>query len=359
MSTLSLRGVDKRYGAVHAVRALDLDVERGEVLTLVGPSGCGKSTLLRLVAGLEHCDAGVVEIDGEVVDDRSRHRPPERRRVGMVFQDHALFPHLDVTRNVAFGIGSGSRSERAGWVAELLELVGLTGLGSRLPHELSGGEQQRVALARALAPRPAVVLLDEPFSSLDENLRAKVRSDTIEALRHTGSAALLVTHDQTEALSLGDRIAVMKAGEVRQVGVPDEVYERPTSRFVATFMGDADFLTASVVEDRVVCELGTVPLAAPSTAHADLEVMLRPHEVALVTDPTSAAKVERVEYRGPYTLHLVRLPSGLTIRSMTQHRVRHPVGAPVAVSVLPDAVPVLVSGEAVVTSAPSRTTADA
>jgi iron(III) transport system ATP-binding protein len=360
MSTLSLRRVDKRYGAVHAVRALDLDVERGEVLTVVGPSGCGKSTLLRLVAGLEHCDAGVVEIDGEVVDDRSRHRPPERRRVGMVFQDHALFPHLDVTRNVAFGIGTGSRGERAGRVAELLELVGLTGLGARLPHELSGGEQQRVALARALAPRPAVVLLDEPFSSLDENLRAKVRSDTVEALRLTGSAALLVTHDQTEALSLGDRIAVMNAGEVQQVGAPDEVYERPTSRFVATFMGDADFLTASVVDGRVECELGTVPAPASAAApHGSLEVMLRPHEVALIADPTSAAKVERVEYHGPYTVHLVRLPSGSTVRSWTQHRVRHPVGAPVAVSVLPDAVPVLVAGEAVLTSAPSSAPADA
>nr|WP_203231001.1 ABC transporter ATP-binding protein [Nocardioides caldifontis] len=359
MTALALRGVDKRYGPVHAVRSLHLEVGAGEVVTVVGPSGCGKSTLLRLVAGLEHTDAGIVEIDGQVVDDGRRHRPPERRRVGMVFQDHALFPHLDVARNVAFGLGGASRAQRAARVAELLGVVGLAGLEGRLPHELSGGEQQRVALARALAPRPAVVLLDEPFSSLDENLRAQVRADTLAALRRTGSAALLVTHDQTEALSLGDRIAVVRAGEVLQVGPPDDVYERPTSRFVATFMGDADFLPATVTAAGIECEVGTVPVTGrPLADGTTLEVMLRPHEVAVAADPVSAARVERVEYHGAFILHLVRLPSGRTVRAWTQHRVHHPAGTPVRIGLVPGAAPVLVAGDTVVTALASHAPAE-
>ncbi len=348
MTALTLKGVDKRYGPVHAVRSLDLQLDRGEVLTVVGPSGCGKSTLLRLVAGLEHSDAGVVSVDGRVVDDGRRHWPPERRKIGMVFQDHALFPHLDVAGNVAFGLAGDTRSKRSVRVAELLELVGLSGLGRRLPHELSGGEQQRVALARALAPRPAVVLLDEPFSSLDVNLRGQVRTDTLAAIRETGSAALLVTHDQTEALSLGDRIAVMRMGQVLQTGAPDQVYEHPTSRFVATFMGEADFLPATVTSDGVECEVGAVPLLVrPEGVDGVLEVMLRPHEVTLSADPASAASVDRVEYHGAFTLHVVRLASGRTLRVRSQHGVRLAVGTAVRVAVVPGAAPVLVAGDAV------------
>lgn len=351
MTSLVLRGVSKRYGHVDAVRGLDLDVEQGEVVTVVGPSGCGKSTLLRLVAGLERSDAGVVEVAGEVVDDGRRHRPPERRHVGMVFQDHALFPHLDVARNVGFGLDALPRDQRAARVAEALELVGLPGLGARMPHELSGGEQQRVALARALAPRPAVVLLDEPFSSLDENLRARVRAETLAALRATGSAALLVTHDQVEALSLGDRVAVLRDGRLEQLAAPEAVYERPASRFVATFMGEADLLPAAVEGDRVRCELGVLPLPVPDGQADGLEVLVRPHELGLAPDPTAAAVVVATEFHGAHTVHLVRLGSGAELSVWSPPRTRHAVGTRVSVVLLPTSVPLLLAGGSVLAAA--------
>jgi iron(III) transport system ATP-binding protein len=351
---LELEGVDKRYGRVHAVRALDLTLAAGEVLTVIGPSGCGKSTLLRLVAGLERPDGGRIAIGGGVVADRRTSRPPEHRHVGLVFQDHALFPHLDVARNVGFGLAGLERPERVRRTGAALELVGLGHLAARHPHELSGGEQQRVALARALAPRPAVVLLDEPFSSLDENLRAQVRADTMTALRETGSAALVVTHDQAEALSMGDRLAVLRDGVVEQQGSPDEVYERPTSRFVATFMGEADFLPAHVHDALLTSEIGTVS-TVPGWEHADVdvEVMLRPHEVALRVDPASSARVERVEYHGAFVLHHVRLASGRSLRSWQQHGVRHAPGTPVAVNVVTGARPVLLAGDEALTAPPT------
>jgi len=354
---LCLAGVDKRYGGVHAVRSMDLRMAVGEVLTVIGPSGCGKSTLLRLVAGLERPDAGSVEIAGERVADARHWVPPERRRVGMVFQDHALFPHLDVAANIGFGLRDLTREQRRSRVAEMLDLVGLGDLGRRHPHELSGGEQQRVALARALAPRPAVVLLDEPFSSLDENLRARVRADTIAVLRDTGSSAIIVTHDQDEALSLGDRIAVLRAGVVEQVDSPDAVYGSPATRFVATFMGEADFLPAHVHDGLLTSEIGEVPTEPGwDGADLDVEVMLRPHEVALVADPAAGSSVERVEYHGAFVLHEVRLPSGRLLRSWQQHGVRHPVGTRVAVSVASGARPVLLRGERSLDGVPTEPT---
>ncbi len=345
MKALELAGVGKSYGANPAVRDLDLEVAPGEVLTLIGPSGCGKSTLLRLVAGLERPDHGRVLVGGELVADGRSWQPPERRRVAMVFQDHALFPHLDVARNVAFGLDRLPRAARTARVVVVLDLVGLAHLSGRHPHELSGGEQQRVALARALAPRPAVLLLDEPFSSLDENLRAKLRADTLRVLRETGSAALLVTHDQTEALSLGDRVCVMREGAVEQVGDPSTVYESPATRFVATFMGEADFLPAHVHDEVLSSEIGVVS-TVPGWVHTDLdvEVMLRPHEVALVVDAASESRVERVEYHGAFVLHEVRLPSGRTLRSW-QQGIRHRVGTRVAVTVVAGARPVLLRGD--------------
>lgn len=350
---LSLSGVSKAYGAVPALRGVDLDVAPGEVVTVIGPSGCGKSTLLRLAAGLERPDAGTVHVGGREVAG-ARFVPPERRRVGLVFQDHALFPHLDVAANVAFGLADLGRGERAARVEESLALVGLAHLRDRHPHELSGGEQQRVALARALAPRPTVVLLDEPFSSLDENLRAQVRTDTLAALRATGSAALLVTHDQTEALSLGDRLAVLRAGVVEQVGAPQEVYEQPATRFVATFMGDADFLPAHVHDALLTCEIGVVS-TVPGWGGTDLDVeaVLRPHEVALRPDPAGTAVVGRVEYHGAFVLHHVRLPSGRTVRAWGQHGTRLAPGTVVSVGVVAGARPVLLSGDTALTAPPA------
>ncbi len=350
---LVLDGVTKRYGAVVAARSLHLSAAPGDLLTLIGPSGCGKSTVLRLVAGLDRPDEGSIDIAGDTVTGHRQWQPPERRRVGLVFQDHALFPHLDVAGNVAFGLNRLPRADRSRRVGEVLDLVRLGHLAGRYPHELSGGEQQRVALARALAPRPAVVLLDEPFSSLDENLRAQVRADTVAVLRETGTTAVLVTHDQTEALSVGDRVVVMRDGAIEQTDTPHRVFEAPSTRFVASFMGEADFLPAHVRDALLTCEIGVVS-TVPGWADCDVDVdvVLRPHEVALAVDPASEARVVAVEYHGAFVLHTVMLGSGRTLRSWQPHSVRHPVDTRVAVTVVPGIVPTLLVGQDAVTSPP-------
>jgi iron(III) transport system ATP-binding protein len=259
-------------------------------LALLGPSGCGKTTTLRLIAGFEDPDAGVIEVGGRVVaavgDGTWRSEPPEARRVGMVFQDYALFPHLSVADNVAFGLPRLSRGEREARVAAALATVGLAGLGGRAPHQLSGGQQQRVALARALAPNPAVVLLDEPFSNLDPELRAEVRAEVRQILAAAGATALLVTHDREEALSLADRVAVMGGGRIVQVATPEELYHRPATRWVAAFVGDAEFLPGEANGRRVATDLGDLP--AHSAATGPVEVMLRPEQLRLVPVPDAA-----------------------------------------------------------------------
>ncbi len=357
--SLSLAGVDKAYGATVAADNLDLDVDPGEIVTVIGPSGCGKSTLLRLVAGLERPDAGTIALAAEPVAGPGRFVPPERRRVGLVFQDHALFPHLTVARNVAFGLDRLPRDRRQARVEEVLSLVRMGHLAARYPHELSGGEQQRVALARALAPEPTVVLLDEPFSSLDENLRAKVRAELVGVLRETGTTAVLVTHDQTEALSVGDRVVVMREGRIEQADTPQRVFERPATRFTASFMGDADFLPAHVHNALLTCEIGVVSTVPGwSGVDADVDVVLRPHEVALSAVRTGGADgvVTDVEYHGAFVLHTVRLGSGRTVRSWQPHAVRHPVGTPVAAGVVPGLVPTLLIGDRAVSSPPGGPT---
>jgi iron(III) transport system ATP-binding protein len=352
-ASLELEDVSKSYGATSAADRVSLRAAPGELVTLIGPSGCGKSTTLRLVAGLERPDGGTIRIAGEEVAGRRTWVLPERRRVGLVFQDHALFPHLTVARNVAFGIDRLPRSEQRARVGEVLDLVRLGDLASRYPHELSGGEQQRVALARALAPRPAVVLLDEPFSSLDETLRAQVRAETVSALRETGTTAMLVTHDQTEALSTGDRVVVMRGGRIEQADTPQRVFEAPATRFVASFMGDADFLPAHVQNALLTCEIGVVS-TVPGWAHTDVDVdvVLRPHEVALAPDPTSAARVVALEYHGAFVLHTVQLLSGRTLRSWQTHSTRYPVDTPVSVSVVAGIAPTLLVGDHAVEGPP-------
>jgi iron(III) transport system ATP-binding protein len=283
-AAVTLSGVSKSFGRVPAVDGVDLEVAAGELVALVGPSGCGKSTLLLLVAGLLEPDAGTVAVDGQVVAGPRSWVPPEQRRVGVVFQDAALFPHLRVADNVAFGLPRGA--DRPARVAELLELVDLPALGRRYPHELSGGQQQRVALARALAPRPSVVLFDEAFGNLDSGLRTSVREATVAALRGTGAAGVFVTHDQGEALAVGERIAVMREGRFEHVAEPADAFHAPATRFSATLLGEADFLPGTQDGDAVRTEVGT--LAATPTGVGPVEVMLRPHEVAFTVDPAGS-----------------------------------------------------------------------
>ncbi len=311
---------------VRAVDGIDLEVREGEVCALLGPSGCGKTTMLRLIAGFERPDAGTVRVGERLLAGEGTFVAPERRRVGMVFQDYALFPHLSVGANVAYGLGRGRHAAR---VAELLELVGMPGLEARMPSELSGGQQQRVALARALASTPELVLLDEPFSGLDASLRAQVRQEVRAILLAAGVTALFVTHDQEEALSLADTVAVMRDGRVEQVGTPEEVYGRPATRWVACFLGEADVLPGEAHDGFVECELAKLAIDAGFAGAAD--VLVRPESVALSigAGPSRAPRVEgRVverEFFGHDQLVHVELASGRRIRSRSlSYPVWHP-----------------------------------
>ena len=325
---IELRGVEKSYGAVRAVDGVDLDVAPGELLTLLGPSGCGKSTLLRLVAGFEAPDAGSIRLFGEAVAGGGRSVPPEQRGVGIVFQQLALFPHLDVAGNVGYGLRDLARTERRARVAELLALVDLADEGRRYPDQLSGGQAQRVALARALAPSPRVVLLDEPFSSLDTTLRVSLRSEVRSILRTAGVTAVLVTHDQDEALSLGDHVGVMFGGRIVRHGAPREVYGEPGSADVAAFVGDANRVPGTVRGDELVTELG----AFPCHGRDDALALVRPESVVLTADADGPGVVTNVEYYGHDQAVDVRLPSGLRVRARLDAAAEFTVGQRVRVA---------------------------
>jgi iron(III) transport system ATP-binding protein len=299
---ISVEGVTHHYDAVRAVHDVSLSVQAGEIVCLLGPSGCGKTTLLRLVAGLETLQQGRVLLHGSVVADGHYSVPPERRRVGMLFQDFALFPHLNVAENVGFGLRHVDKKERSLRTSTLLERVQLDSLVDRYPHTLSGGQQQRVALARALAPGPRVVLLDEPFSDLDTRLREEVRDETLAVLKENGAAVLMVTHDPYEAMAMGDRIAVMRAGTILQAGSSNDVYERPSSPFVAETLGSVNRFSGTLRDGRVETPLGAIT-ARPTVQGDDVIVLVRPEGIALLRNaevPRSfpTARVEQVRRIG-------------------------------------------------------------
>ncbi|MGW4205532.1 ABC transporter ATP-binding protein [Streptomyces sp. NPDC004726] len=320
MTGLRVTAVTTSYGrGARVLDGLGLTVPEGELAAVLGPSGCGKTTLLRVIAGFLAPDSGEVVVGGRTVSGPGVQVPPERRGVGIVAQEGALFPHMSVARNVAFGLLGAGRAERRARTAEMLELVGLGDFGDRMPHELSGGQQQRVALARALAPRPALVLLDEPFNALDSGLRAGLRSDIRAALRAAGATALLVTHDQEEALSSADRVAVIRDGRVVQSGTPQELYARPADTWVASFVGEAVLLPGSADGARAKTALGTVRLVdAPA---GDGTVVLRPEQLRLVpsTDEEAArGRVTEVRFHGHDALILVDVAAvGATVTVRT------------------------------------------
>ncbi|UFS66908.1 ABC transporter ATP-binding protein [Paracoccus denitrificans] len=313
---LEVSALCRRFAGVAAVEDVGFDVAQGEVTCLLGPSGCGKSTTLRMIAGIERPDSGAVRIGGRAMSDAGGFLPPERRPVGLVFQDFALFPHLDVAANVGFGLQGPARQNRDR-IGELLERVGLSGHAAKYPHELSGGEQQRVALIRALAPRPCVMLMDEPFSSLDHRLRDGVRDAALDLLRETETTVLMVTHDPEEAMLMGHRIAVMRKGRLIQEGRPDELYNRPADRGVAAFFSDLNIVSGRVSGGRVQTGLGAFP--APGLAEGSrAEVAIRPQHLVPTDTETGGtpARVERARYLGRESLIEMRLePGGAAMKS--------------------------------------------
>lgn len=329
-----MTAVTKTFGDVAAVRDLDLTIMPGEVVTLIGPSGCGKTTTLRLVAGLEQPDSGEIRLGG----NSAVRLPTEKRGVGFVFQDYALFPHLTVRANVGFGLHRLPRSQRRGVIDQTLRMVGLTNLGDKLPRELSGGQQQRVALARALAPRPGVLLLDEPFSNLDPELRRHVRHEVLSIIRKSGSAALWVTHDRDEGLIVADRVVLMENGSVRQAGSPSDLWNRPADAWVAGFIGHGDLVAARVSQGFASTELG--PVAAPGLPEGSaVKVLVRPEDV--IIDPKGArGTVVRRHFSGSDNVYCVELESGGLLHCKQPSGVEISRGTEVTVKLASEALPV-------------------
>lgn len=336
-TALQCRGLIKHFGDRPIVRGVSFTVAPGDILVLVGPSGCGKTTTLRLIAGFERLDGGSVEIEGQLVADDARHTPPERRRVGMVFQDYAVFPHMSVGRNVGFALGKGQAAETR--VAELLAFVGLSGQERKMPHELSGGEQQRVSLARALSTEPAVLLLDEPFSNLDAALRAEMRAEIRSLLKRSGTTAVFVTHDQEEALLLGDRVGVMRDGVLEQIDTPEDIFHKPRTRFVAEFLGQTEFLSGKVTDTAIDTLLGELPRPVGPVAGSVVEIAVRPDDVTFRPDENGNAVVLGRRFTGMAYVYRIGLPNGGSIHSLQPHEIRVDEGAAVSVVFSPGATP--------------------
>ena len=339
----------KVFNGSSAVLGLNLEVAQGEVLALLGPSGCGKTTTLRLIAGFEAPDAGTIEVSGRIVAGPDTLVPPEKRQIGMVFQDYALFPHLSVEDNVAYGVKKNDGAHkprdrssqrrhlhrRAARVTTVLSMVGLSHLRSRMPHELSGGEQQRVALARALAPEPKILLLDEPFSNLDAKLRQQVREEVKEILTLSKVTGIFVTHDQEEALYIGDRVAVLNHGRLEQVDTPQIVYQFPATTFVAGFVGVADFLSATFADGMLLTEAGLVPQSKAPTPLDDLEVLVRPEDVAFEPMESGQGRLISRRYQGTFSLYRILMDSGETVHSLKPNLKTYAMGTRVQVKLEP------------------------
>ena len=341
MDQLELNAVVQRYGATTVVDGVDFTLAAGRIACLLGPSGCGKTTLLRCIAGFEEIAGGEIRLRGEVVSRNGQRVAPEKRRIGMVFQDYALFPHLTVEQNVAFGLGRKPDADASMRVRQLLTTVGLGGQGSKYPHELSGGQQQRVALARALAPRPQLILLDEPFSNLDVGLRERLSVEVREILKREGSTAILVTHDQNEAFAMADEIGVMYNGRIQQWDTPYNLYHRPANRFVADFIGQGVLVAGVVVPGNGVrMELGTLISDTPvecsescdtCDSGCQVDILLRPDDVVHDDASPVQAEVLHKAFRGADILYTLRLESGSQILSLVPSHHNHALGEKIGI----------------------------
>ncbi|MBW4647364.1 MAG: ABC transporter ATP-binding protein [Kastovskya adunca ATA6-11-RM4] len=352
-ATLHLEGITKHFSqmASPAVADVTLTLNQGELLALLGPSGCGKTTLLRIVAGFERPESGTVKLGERIVASPDRWVAPEQRDTGMVFQDYALFPHLDVAENVAFGLKKRQSRENSASIkertTEAIALVGLTGLEKRYPHELSGGQQQRVALARALAPQPSLILLDEPLSNLDVQVRLRLRQEVRSILKEIGTSAIFVTHDQEEALAISDKVGVMHKGYLEQLGTPEELYTEPASRFVAKFVTQANFLPARRQGRFWETEIGCFDALDSWTAKNQIataenaekaELMLRAESISLYPDDTSQVVIQDRQFLGREYQYQLRTPSGRQLQARTTTETRLPIGARVQLSIANNAL---------------------
>jgi iron(III) transport system ATP-binding protein len=337
--SLEVKGLVRRFGTCAAVDGLDLTLPHGAIGCLLGPSGCGKTTALRCIAGFEPADHGEIRAHGRVLCASGVFVPAHLRRVGMVFQDYALFPHLTVEQNIAFGLHGCTRSQRERRTQEMLERVGLIDQRSQYPHQLSGGQQQRVALARALAPRPELVLLDEPFSNLDVELRERLSLEVRELLNGLGTTALLVTHDQQEAFAMADLVGVMRAGRLEQWATPYELYHRPATRFVADFIGQGVFVRGEVIsEQEVATEIGRVRARSRQALQpgTHVQLLLRPDDV--IHDETSPlrAEVRARRFRGAQFLYTLKLGSGAEILALMPSHENREIGESIGIRIEPD-----------------------
>ncbi len=321
---LEVQDLRHAYGAHDVVRSLSFALPRGAIGCLLGPSGCGKTTVLRCIAGFETPSAGRILLNGVEVSSPQASLAPEKRRIGMVFQERALFPHLPVAGNIGFGLAREGRGAR---LRELAGLVGLSGLLEKYPHELSGGQQQRVALARALAPRPELLLLDEPFSNLDTDLRERLSLEVREIIKTSGATAVLVTHDQQEAFAIADGIGVLQEGRIQQWDTAYNLYHRPANRFIADFVGQGVFLPAKILAaDRIEIELGVLSGSVPHRNDGEVEILLRPDDV--VHDDASAMQAEVLHkaFRGAEILYTLKLESGRKVLALVPSHHNHALG---------------------------------
>jgi iron(III) transport system ATP-binding protein len=329
---LTVTGVEQSYGARRVLKSISFSLHTGEIGCLLGASGCGKTTMLRCIAGFEPIDAGSIDLKGITIADARISMPAEKRRIGMVFQDYALFPHINIAANVGFGLQRMDKPQRDRRVAELLDTIGLARAANRFPHELSGGQQQRVALARALAPRPDLLLLDEPFSNLE--LRERLGTEVRDTLKQQNTTAILVTHDQNEAFSIADSVGLMVDGEIAQWDTPYNLYHKPATRFVADFIGQGTFLTGHIVDDgKVEIELGRFPASiTENLAKGDVvDVLLRPDDILHDDTGVIHAEVIHKAFRGAEFLYTLQLPQGGRVMSLVPSHHNHAVGEKIGI----------------------------
>ena len=349
MSDLKLVRISQSYGPRQIIDDLTFHLQEGHIGCLLGPSGCGKTTVLRCIAGFEPITAGHIEIGGDVVSSPARLTPPEKRQIGMVFQDYALFPHLNVAGNIAFGLGKHDASHKNQRVEELLSLTGLLDSASKFPHQLSGGQQQRVALARALAPKPHMLLMDEPFSNLDVELRERLSLEVRDILKREGMTALIVTHDQNEAFGIADIVGVMHQGAIQQWDTPYNLYHQPANRFVADFIGQGVFLPGMVMNNSMVeIELGVLHGMIPTDCDATgcdqcahdcyVDVLIRPDDIVHDDESLLMAEVENKAFRGAEFLYTLKLPSGTRALSLVPSHHDHAIGERIGIKLAVDHV---------------------